>query len=55
MRIKEVDLKNITKYQILFRKNVLCQKLLHKKLFQMGETSNNKYYPYSLEKLKNNY
>ena len=31
---KEVDLKNITKYQILFRKNVLCQKLLDKKLFR---------------------
>ena len=47
---KEANLKNIIKYQILFRKNVLCQKL-----FQMGETSNNKYQPYSLEKLKNNY
>ena len=38
----EADLKNIIKYQILFRKNVLCQKLCDKKLFQMGETSNNK-------------
>ena len=52
---KEANLKNIIKYQILFRKNVLCQKLFDKKLFQIGETSNNKYQPYSLEKLKNNY
>ena len=51
---KEANLKNIIKYKILFRKNVLCQKLFDKKLFQMGET-NNKYQPYSLEKLKNNY
>ena len=51
---KEANLKNIIKYKILFTKNVLGQKLYDKKLFQMGET-NNKYQPYSLEKLKNNY
>ena len=51
---KEADLKNIIKYQILFRKNVLCEKLCDKKLFQMSETSKNKYQPY-LEKLSNNY
>ena len=39
---KEADLKNIIRYQILFRKNVLCQKSCDKKLFQMGETSSNK-------------
>ena len=52
---KEADLKNIIKYQILFRKNALCEKLCDKKLFQMSETSNNKYQPYCLEKLSNNY
>ena len=42
---KEADLKNIIKYQILFRKNALCEKLCDKKLFQMSETSNSKYQP----------
>ena len=52
---KEVDLKNIIKYQIIFRKNVLCQKLCDKELLQMGETSNNKFQTNCLEKPKNNY
>ena len=47
----EADLKNIIKYQILFRRIVFCQKLCDKKIFQMSETSNNKYQPYCLEKL----
>ena len=51
----EADLRNIIKYQILFRRNVFCQKLFDKKIFQMGEACNNKYQPYCLEKLKNNY
>ena len=50
---KEANLKNIIKYQILFTKSVLCQKLFDKKLLQMVETNINKYQPYSLETFKN--
>ena len=52
---KEANLKNIIKYQILFIKSVLCQKLFDKKLLQMVETNINKYQPYSLETFKNRY
>ena len=52
---KEANLKNIIKYQILFIKSVLCQKLFDQKLLQMVETNINNYQPYSLETFKNSY
>ena len=44
----------ILKNQILLRKNVLCEKVPSKRLFQMGESINNKYNSFNLDELREN-
>ena len=44
----------ILKNQILFRKNVLCETVPSKRLFQMGESINNKYNSFNLDELREN-
>ena len=48
---KETTLKTVLQNQILFRKNVLCKNVPSERLFQIGESINNKYKSFNLENL----
>ena len=51
---KETTSKTILKNQILFQKNVLCEKVPSKRLLQMGESMNNKYKSFNVDEIREN-